>query len=407
MKKQLLLFTFLLLPIFASYSQIIFEKGYFINENDQQIDCLIKNIDWKNNPLNFEYKLSENASVEKASIENVKEFGIYGQARYIRATVDMDKSSDYVKDLSPERNPVFMKEQLFLRVLVEGKASLYMYNNPNLTRFFYKKDNSNIQQLVYKRYVINKNINENTYFKQQLLNDLKCASISGKDFENLKYSSSKLIDLFVKYNECTNSEFINYESKPRQDLFNLSLRPGLNSSSLSLENLKESSRGADFDNKLNFRFGIEAEFILPFNKNKWGILLEPTYHSYKSQKTTEVNNVSGGLLVSNVSYNSLEVPVGLRHYFFLNNDSKVFANISYVFDSSRNSTLEFSRGDGSLFNSLEVKSRGNVALGLGYKFMDRYSMEVRYNTVRDIIADYLYWNSSYKTLSLIIGYSIF
>lgn len=397
----------MLLSFFDSYSQIVFEKGYFINENDQKVDCLIKNIDWNNNPEGFEYKLSPNANIEKASIENVKEFGIDGISEYIRATVQMDQSSDKIKNLSPEKNPIFKEQQLFLRVLVEGAASLYVYNNGTLTRFFYNTHDSLIQPLIYKRYLTGKNINENNYFKQQLLNELKCSGITIKDVEKLSYNSKHLVNYFIKYNECINTDYINYESTIKKDFFHLSIRPGLNLSSLTIENLSESSRGAEFGNKFNFRFGIETEFILPFNKNKWGILVEPTYQYYEYEKTTEVNYVSGGLRVSEVKYNSLEIPVGLRHYFFLNNESKVFANISYVLDFSSNSSIEFLRGDGSLYNSLEVKSRGNLALGIGYKYMDRYSMEIRYHADRDIIADYFFWNSSYKTLSLIFGYSLF
>ncbi len=227
------------------------------------------------------------------------------------------------------------------------------------------------------------------------------------DVEKLSYNSKHLVGFFVKYNACTNADYINYESMPKKDLFNLTMRPGLNLSSLTIENLLTSLRGANFDIKFSFRFGIETEFILPFNKNKRGIILEPTYQYYEIEKATEVNNVSGGLLVSEVKCYSIDIRVGLRHYFFLNNDSKVFANIYYIFDFSRNSSIEFLRRDGALFNSLEVKSRGNLALGIGYKYMDRYSIEVRYHIERDIITDYFYWNSSYKYLSLIFGYSIF
>jgi hypothetical protein len=38
------------------YSQISFENGYFVNEANKRIECLIKNIDWKDNPTDFKYK---------------------------------------------------------------------------------------------------------------------------------------------------------------------------------------------------------------------------------------------------------------------------------------------------------------------------------------------------------------
>ena len=72
MRKQLLLLFATIFTI-NCYSQITYEKGYFINNSDQKVDCLIKNIEWENNPVMFKYKLSENSEPEIASIETVKE----------------------------------------------------------------------------------------------------------------------------------------------------------------------------------------------------------------------------------------------------------------------------------------------------------------------------------------------
>lgn len=55
MKKQLLILTVLLSLI--TNAQIIFEKGYYITNDDQKIDCFIKNNDWKYNPSEFDYQL--------------------------------------------------------------------------------------------------------------------------------------------------------------------------------------------------------------------------------------------------------------------------------------------------------------------------------------------------------------
>src|SRR5690606_21684320 len=98
MKNQLLLILITILS-FNCYSQISFEKGYYIDNNDQRINCLIKNVDWKDNPTEFEYKLSENSAPEKASIKLVKEFGVDNISRYIRTTVNIDKSIDNVNSV--------------------------------------------------------------------------------------------------------------------------------------------------------------------------------------------------------------------------------------------------------------------------------------------------------------------
>lgn len=407
MKKRIL---FILITILSlnCYSQISFEKGYYIDNTNQKINCLIKNIDWKNNPIKFEYKLSENSESKIATIKTIKEFGIDNISKYIRSTINIDRSSENINNLSNDKNPIFKEEELFLKVLVEGKATLYQYIDSNLKRYFYNKENSNIEQLIFKRYKTTENkIGENNRFKQQLWNDLKCPNFKMSKIENLDYKKSMLTNFFVEYNNCNNQEYVNYEEKQKRDLFNLTIRPRINNSSLTIQNFVSNSRNTDFENKISFGFGVEVEFILPFNKNKWAIAIEPTYQNFKAEKTTNVNNVSGGMLIANVDYSSIEVPIGLRHYFFLNNNSKIFINASYIFDLSSKSSIEFTRNDGSNLNSLEVETRNNLAMGIGYKHNDKYSLEVRFQTNREILGNYSFWSSRYKTLSIIFGYSLF
>jgi hypothetical protein len=368
---------------------------------------LIKNIDWKNNPAEFDYKITQDAPIKKGSIQTIKEFGIYGVSKYIRDSVKIDRSGDDIADMSSDKNPAFQEEMLFLKVLIEGKASLFLFTDGNLTRFFYKINGSETEQLVYKRYLVRNNIAENNYFKQQLFLTLKCQGITSENMEDIHYNKRDLEKLFSHYNECTGSNYLKYEPIQKKDVFNLSLRPGLNSSTLAIQNYESDSKGIDFENALSFRFGMEAEFILPFNKNKWGITIEPTYQYCKSEKTMETGNVSGGVMVSKVNYKSIELPVGLRHYFYLNNDSKIFANISYVFDFANNSSIEFLRSNGTIINELEIKPRRNLALGIGYKYKNRYSLEIQYYTNRNILGDYLFWNGDYKKLSIVFGYSLF
>ena len=407
MRKQLFL-VFLTIFSIESYSQIVFEKGYFIDESDQKIKCLIKNIDWRNNPTRFEYKLALDAETQVADILNVKEFGIDSLYKYVRATVKIDKSGVSLNDIGIEKNPVYQEERLFLKVLIEGKASLFTYINKDLTRFFFEIQDSGIRQLVYKQYWDDGSIAENIFFRQQLFTNLKCNAITQKDVENIKYSKRDLERLFINYNKCTNSDYIKFLPEQQKDLFNLTIRPGINYSSIEIENsVKNDAREIDFGNEISFRFGTEAEFILPFNKNKWGVIIEPTFQYYKSENTEESMNLTGGVLVRKINYQSIDIPLGIRHYHFFNDDSKIFANISYIFSFSNNSVIDFSRSDGSSVSSLKINSRRNIGLGVGYKFLDRYSMEIRYQTNKDILAKYANWSSGYRTLCLVWGYSIF
>ncbi|GAA3618879.1 tRNA modification GTPase [Flavivirga jejuensis] len=411
MKKQL----FLLLTIISSlnlYSQISFEKGYFINNLDQKVDCLIKNLGWNHNPTKFKYKLSENSEIKQETIKSVKEFGIYNISKYIRSIVKIDRSSESHNDLSYDRKPILEEEELFLKVLIEGKYNLYEYSGKNLERYFYNQKNLTIDQLIFKSYrsYNDEIIHKNEQFKQQLLNDLKCPHFKINRIQNLRYNRKDLLRFFIDYINCYNDNPINYVQKEKQDLFNLTLRPRLNNASLTMQHATAESRNIDFGNKTSIGFGLEAEFILPFNKNKWSILVEPTYRYYKSKNSVDADYVAGGRLTTEVTYNSIEIPIGLRHYFFINNNSKIFINTSFIPDLSLNPSLEATRENGTVFESFKIKPKPNFAFGLGYKYNNKYSLEVRYQTSRKILGHYFdpLWRVEYNNpLLIIFGYSLF
>lgn len=387
----------LFLAIGISYSmkcnsQISYDAGYYITNSNQKIDCLIKNIDWKNNPLEFEYKTTEQAEVEILNIESVKEFGINNVSKYIRADVNIDRSSSRLDALSRDRSPIFKQERLFLKVLIEGDASLFLYEGKGLRRYFYQTANKDIDQLIFKEYKTPENkIGKNNRFRNQLYTNLKCIDITMADAERVDYNKKELVNFFKKYNSCNNSAFVNFEKKVKSDMFNLTIRPGINSSSLTIANTNLSSRNIDYDNELSFRIGVELEFNMGFNKNKWAVIIEPTYQYYKTDK--EIPNS----INTDVDYQAIELPVGVRHYLFLNNTSKIFVNGSFTYAFALNSKVSF----------LEAGSGFNLAFGIGYNYNNTYSVEFRYHSNRDILNNYIVLTSEYKTLSVIFGYTVF
>jgi len=407
MNKQILVVFFFYLVSGLSYAQIIFEKGYLINDSNQRIECLIKNMEWKNNPTEFQFKPSQDEIAQKISVESAKEFGIGDAIKFISARVKIDRSAEDINGISSESKPIFHEEQLFLRVIIEGNASLYSYVDGNLTRFFYKIDESEIKQLVFESYLIDGKISQNMSFRQQLVNDLKSQALDRKEFEFLNYNKKELEKIFLKYNESTDYSYTIYDVKKTRDWFNLSLAPGLNYSYSDLQNLLIIGSYLEFEKKFSFRFGIETQFILPFNKNKWSVIVETAYQYYNSELTTEADGLAGGVLISKAKFQSIQLGAGVRHSFFLNNNSKIFINISYVHDFSFNSSIKQSRIDGYTFSALEIKPADCFALGAGYQYKNRYGVEMRFYTKRELLDGYLYWSSHIKTFAVIFKYSLF
>lgn len=390
----------MLLLTISINAQIRFEQGYIIDNNNQRKNVLIKNIDWLNNPKSIEYKNDETSKVEVVNINQIKEFGVDNQSKYVRVDVKIDRSSEDLTKISSIQEPEFKEEKLFLKVLIEGEASLYGFTDNNLKRFFYKTNEGTIEQLVYKKYEISlRQYAYNRSYKGQIAQNFKCETISNERIKKVNYREPELIKLFTEINQCKGSEIVyNSDSKSEKVDFNLWLRPRLNSSKL---NLKDNYNTYNFETKLGAGIGVEAEFVLPFNKKKWSVIVEPSFQSYKS-KIDYVNIQEDEV---SVKYQVVELPLGFRHYFFINEKSKIFANVQYMFNFDFNSSVEFSRG-GKVFREMEVNSRRNFAFGLGYDYNSKFNVEIRFLTDRNIF-DYVYWNTKYSTISFALGYNFF
>jgi hypothetical protein len=111
--------------------------------------------------------------------------------------------------------------------------------------------------------------------------------------------------------------------------------------------------------------------------------------------------------LANADYKSIEIATSVRHYLPLNDISKFYINTSILFDLISKSSIIFTRADGRNLNTLEINSRLNLALGIGFKHNEKYSVELRYQTNREILSDYVNWSSNYKTVSFVVGYAIF
>lgn len=213
---------FLLILCVTANAQISFEKGYFINNNNERIDCYIRNVDWKNNPTKFEYKKDLNETTSLGTIANVKEFSIEGESKYKRFNVNIEKSDVIWDNLTENKNPVWQKETLFLKALEEGDASLYSYSEGNLMKFFYVTQTVAIEQLVFISYKSpDANIATNPVFRQQLFNNVKREGMGIDDFKNLQYSSNSLTKHFSKYNNSAGNKSSTYLAQKEKNILNL------------------------------------------------------------------------------------------------------------------------------------------------------------------------------------------
>jgi len=394
--KPTLFSIFLLLISTSSFGQIKYEKGYFIDNDNRKTECLIKNEDWKDNPVEFKYMLENSGILEKGNIVSVKEFCIYGFSKFIRANVKIDRSSNDIDKLEYGAAPFWSQEQLFLKALVEGKASLYSYDDDTLNRFFYSVADTSINQLIYKKYLVdNMNVAKNNTFQQQLLVDVRCANTNISSLENIMYTRKDLEEYFLSYSKCSgDSIMLVYNNKVKRDLFNLIITAGFNVSTMSLSNALNNTGDVDFNTNISFRLGVESELILPFYMNKWGIIIEPTFQYYISEKIHNNEKVT-------VQYRAIEFPIGVRYYFFFNEDIKGFLNGFYIsnFSLNFNSKIIYNH-----LTTLDISPRTSFAFGGGLVYK-RISAEIRYYPNREL-SDYVNWSIKHNMVSLIFGYNL-
>ena len=382
-----------------SFAQINFEPGHFINNEGEKIEGFIKNIEWKNNPESFEYMGSENGNIKTYSIDEVAEFKV-DRFLFKRFEVDIDRSSSLNSSLSLHKNPDFQKETLFLLLLVEGDANLYSYNDKSLVRYFYSLDHENSYQLVYKKYMRNTSeIATNNLFRQQLSQILKCNSISSDRLQQLSYSKTELTKFFKDYNTCKNPDLI-YNKETSKGNFLFSIRPGVTLNNFKIESDAFYADGqiVNFQNTLGIRLGIEVEYVFPISKNKWSLITEPSF-IYINDETLDYQGET-----SIWNYNSIELPLGIRHHMFLNEHSKIFINASIVWMFQIDSKVTLFDGKDFVF-----ESRSNFALGVGYKFKNKYGFEFQYRTPQklDFGRGSVDQTTYIDNMALILGYTIF
>lgn len=397
MKTRILLLLFLFLGYHFSTAQKLFEKGYIINQTGEKTTCFIKNQDRKKNPTQIEYKLTKEGEVNIGTLKAIKEFAFDSGSKYVRASVGVDRSeSGFNKEA--KREVSLVTETIFLKVLFEGKANLYKYEEGDFIKYFYSINDKEISQLIYKIY-LNPNFTkgENETYKKQLFDDLdkKCASLD--DIKDLSYTQRDLLEFFDAYNRCLGSGEVTYVQPTKPKLVNINIRAGYSYSSLLVDYMFENSIrewDSDFGGKSGIRVGVEAEIVSGFNRGKWALTLDPTYQSYS-------NDLRFNDQVRTVEYSSIELPVGIRHYMLLSQDAKLFINANYVLDVVLNSRLRYPDE-----LDLESASKVNIAAGIGFNYLNRYSVELRYGFNRNILKDFRIFESEYRSISLMFGYTI-
>lgn len=397
--KKTFLFIFLLSCI-SFFAQIKFEKGYFISNDGQKHEVLIKNEDWLNNPTEFIYKQSETDSPKTGKISEVTEFQVYGYNKLVRYKGKIENSSNDLQNLSTTEEPEWKDIEVYIYKLNNGKINLYSYYKNNKSNFFYSENGGEIKPLIYKEY-------SNGEFSLMYKNDIYKTQLETlfsdnidvcKLIKNTEYNGASLLKIFNKYNNSENQENLN-KSKSK---LNLTLKPGINFAEFDLKSYSL----VDYYNvhfKSNeIRFGIEIEYVIPYNRNKWSLFLEPAYNNISSEALSP-NKV----YTAKLDYSFIEFNLGARHYMNLNSSSKFFVDLSIPAFILNMKDGEVNYTSSNFERTLYFRySTSNFAFGAGYVYKNKFSIKASTSLKRSLTSN-LGWDNYYNYNTISIGYNIF
>lgn len=391
MKKQIIT----ILAIFLAnliYGQKSYMQGYFVKNNGEKTECFIENKDWESSPKEIFYKLTDAGKPLKIYIDSISLFEIPGYDKYICKQVQIDKSSEDISNLSPVKNPVWQTEKLALKVLAEGKASLYKYNNPVVTRFFFAVNDSVIRQLVYKSYrATNANgtsfIGTNNNFRQQLFVEVNNPTYR-YDLSKLNYEEKELRTYFEQYNaqfETVNTA-ASIKVKVKRDFLKAAFMAGINYSKPS-----NPRNNQEFESIISPMFGVEFEYTLPFFNNKWSFIIQPVYNLKISENSQDQYPGFGQPDNSEYYYQGIDIPLGVRYRYLVNNKLKINAT-GYL----TNSMLSWSNimGGPQIFG-----------LGIGADY-NNLGIELKYTGNQYFLKQYTVWYSQFNVISLGFKYRL-
>lgn len=178
----------------------------------------------------------------------------------------------------------------------------------------------------------------------------------------------------------------------------VNFRPSIGYNSQSIEVDRQPSYLSASLKDNNIVFGLEVEYVLPTNRNKLAIMIEPNYSSFKSEVDYANPGTNDGTVA--IAFKQLSVPVGVRYKMFLSTDSKLF--LSGVFVPSFLSDNKYaysSNGGASYINSTSY----GFGLGIGFEYKPAV-LELRYNTPKGLNPNF---DVDYRQVCLILRYRVF
>lgn len=380
----------LVLTTSSVFGQIEFEPGYYVTNSGEKIVGQIGNELWRLAPEKFYFK-NQDGEEQVISIDEAEVFAIEGKEKFIRATTQVDISSNVGKLLTETMAPVFDSLTTFLLVRSEGTASLYEYLWNGASRFYLSTDGGeHFVPLICKLYRPSETqIGENNQFRQQLYAHLSHKGVELRDVKTLRYTSRDLVKFLDEVNgveapRAPLGEFIRERTE-------MGVRAGLTLWTLDL------TRGAYtnvFGPSVGGQVGFDFAIFFPLKNVTIAPSISPNFRYMGLSTEFQSQTVA-------LRYASVDIPMGVRIYIGLNKSVRLFAGGGYnLILYVPGSKLDYSRWyDIPLLTSFG----GNAFYGeLGLSIKKNYSFQAIHQR-RDIFPTYI---GGFNMTSLVFGINL-
>jgi len=220
MNKILFGFLFIAPILFfqKTYAQN-FEEGYIVTIKNDTLRGFIREKEYGGTSfvIRFKKRIADHDPFlfkpSQITSYYLKQFG----ETYISRVVDLDVKPSRFGELENNGAPKFVRDTVFLKMLVKGKAGLYVYEDKtSKVHYFLQTERDEIKELIRVKFIniVTGALSENDIYREQLKQYL---SACNQKYSNISYNESELEKVIVGYNDCVGSKsvFVQQDYRPK------------------------------------------------------------------------------------------------------------------------------------------------------------------------------------------------
>jgi hypothetical protein len=404
----------------AMQAQNDWQTGYYVDDFGKRHDGLVRSADLENlNSSNAFLGFKDDAAgtVQKISTNHISETGLNGDTKSRKFSIALD-NSDYNNVTTLESKPQYIETEAFLNVILEGDASLFVYESDSGYKYFFTVKGlvSKPEQLFYKRYLtvsgpgaITREVSE---FRLQLQKNVSCTDDPFAKFSKLEYKKNDLVQIFESFNKCHGGqEVTKYQNlKKSRITFLFSI---LGYARFADFHVRSADPDPGSTHATSVGFGVETEVLS--RRKKFGYLLRVTYGNldFKTSEThlLETSSITVQTNTYGAKFSSTDIQTGARYHFSVLTAHDVFVNGMLGFAIQKGVLTHSGHNvvtgaeEPFAFDDHHPPVAAYLVFGGGYTFKHHYSVAVQYESPKSLTEEDMTQKYSYNNFVATLAYT--